>query len=651
MFVFLFLSALLFFGSPTPAELAVTAGSPTGSSDVDDGKFSPRITEKKEEASHPPSGSNFHLKVQVTELLSQQYLSQAKVDVYVNYTISSTALTGPEGGALLQVPFQTGLPITVVASKDGYVRTVLPYRTVRTPIFSSVTMPLVGLTQGNIWLFEDTFLITDKTSDASLNPVVQFPKSLLNLTESSDITSFQAYLTIPRFPSEDGDFLSTLGIISSPSGYISMELSPVAAVSVRLFSGDTELHISGPIKISLTLPDSCGLQSSNVVPAWLYNHTTGGWMRQGLGTVASIDGKLRWTWTAPHLGYWIAAPVPTSGNIFGTGILTDFFVHYSTYLIGVLGGVFCIFACLIAGLIKFQRRSVRETKVKQILPLTRKDQSTATCNIDDVEWRPGDVTHSQHGLKELLTEMSDNRRNVTLSIYNPNIIANPDALAASAEPNDPIPPRTAEMMKVPASLADNLLFYNQPVAILHASAFFHGDEQFEQPRRNKSATRPQAADFYGDSEEKQPPAVSTAMHKHEGEVKVDKLSDAPGPIPPNTSRSQCGLLESASVPETLSKMKSSRHSMDAATELSRIPSSQPPRAWFVTLEGKPAAEIHYAVAEQQRRRRAAGSQETSLDSGVDMIEVNQTPGRRSVTLERNATFVKRTSGSKHTTSQ
>lgn len=35
-------------------------------------------------------------------------------------------------------------------------------------------------------------------------------------------------------------------------------------------------------------------------------------MRKGLGKVASVDGKLMWTFTAPHLGHWIAAPLPSS---------------------------------------------------------------------------------------------------------------------------------------------------------------------------------------------------------------------------------------------------------------------------------------------------------------------------------------------------
>lgn len=58
-------------------------------------------------------------------------------------------------------------------------------------------------------------------------------------------------------------------------GYVSVELSPLAAVSVQLFSGDTELHVSGPIQISVSVTDNCGLQTSDVVPAWFFNRTTG----------------------------------------------------------------------------------------------------------------------------------------------------------------------------------------------------------------------------------------------------------------------------------------------------------------------------------------------------------------------------------------
>ncbi|KAA8593163.1 hypothetical protein FQN60_009279, partial [Etheostoma spectabile] len=289
---------------------------------INDGNYAKRDhTEQQEPSQHrqqvlgPPADLVFNLKVQVNSVLSRQYLSQAVVEVYINYTRTETALTGEDG------------------------------------IFSSVTMSLLGLNQGNIWLFDDSILITDKTSDAWSEPIVQFPKSLLNLTASSNVTSVSAYLTIPKLASEEHSSPNTLGIMSSKSGYVSVELSPVAAVSVQLFSGDTELHVSGPIQISLSIPDSYGLHTSNVVPAWFFNRTTGGWMRKGLGTVVLAGGKLVWTFTAPHLGYWIAAPLSSTRGFFGLDIPIDFILQYSSLLVAILGGMIVMVTCLLAGLL------------------------------------------------------------------------------------------------------------------------------------------------------------------------------------------------------------------------------------------------------------------------------------------------------------
>lgn len=66
-------------------------------------------------------------------MLSRQYLSQAVVEVYINYTRTNTGLTGEDGGVLLHVPYQTELPVVVVASRDGYICTLLPCKTRRTP--------------------------------------------------------------------------------------------------------------------------------------------------------------------------------------------------------------------------------------------------------------------------------------------------------------------------------------------------------------------------------------------------------------------------------------------------------------------------------------------------------------------------------------
>lgn len=59
------------------------------------------------------------------------------------------------------------------------------------------------------------------------------------------------------------------------SGFRSVELRAVAAVSVLLYSGDEELQVRGPIQISLPLGHSTHLRASDTVPAWAFNLKTG----------------------------------------------------------------------------------------------------------------------------------------------------------------------------------------------------------------------------------------------------------------------------------------------------------------------------------------------------------------------------------------
>ncbi|TKS67618.1 Protein FAM171B [Collichthys lucidus] len=515
-------------------------------------------------------GSAFNLKVQVNDVLHRKQLSKAVVEVYINYTRTNTALTGEDGSVLLHVPYQTGTPITIVAGKDGYIYTLLPCKTNRMPIFSSVTMSLLGLNQGNIWLFEDSVLITGKTSDASSQPIVQFPKSLLNLTDGGNVTSVKAYLTVPKLPSEES-FLDTLGIVSTKSGF------------------------------------------------------------------------------------------------FGVAISTDFILRHSSFLMVILGGTLVIVICLLVGFLFYYRRPPRDSKIKKI-PVMRKDQTTSTCDDEVFDVSSEDPSHPQDGLSQSFTERADNRHNASvISMNNGNIIANPNAVAITMECNelelntdDDDLTNLTKQIRVPASLTDNLFFYNQPVAILHAPAFFHLEEQPEEPQWSKSATLPRAGasnsaateplskDSFTQTLPKGPSATQNQpIETEDSEV----LEGSQAATSTNTSRGHFTLPESVSVPGTLNKMGGSRHSVHALAELSKIPSLHPPRAWFVSLDGKPAAEIHYAVSEQHRRRRPVESRETSLDSGVDMSELNQTSVRRAVTLERNVTFVKSTSGSKHATPQ
>ncbi|XP_024864909.1 protein FAM171B isoform X2 [Kryptolebias marmoratus] len=571
-------------------------------------------------------------------MLSHQPLGQALVELFVNYTKKDTAVSGEDGGALLHVPNLSGLQITVVASKTGFISTLLPYKTNRIPIFSSLTASLLGLNPGNIWLYDDSVLITGKTAEASSQAIVRFPGSLLTLTPSRNITSVKAFVTVPKLLPEQDSSLNTLGIMDNKSGYVSVQLSPVAAVSVQLFSGDTELHVTGPVQISLGVPASCRLQAPEAVPAWFFNQSTGGWIRKGLGKMMLVDGKLMWTFTAPHLGYWMAAPLSSTRGLLGLSTLVDFTSHHLFSLLFVIGGTLLLIICLLTGMLYYCRKQSSENKVRKSPAVIKKDQTTSTCHNEVFGASSEDACHAADGLNQKMTNSGD-------------VIVNPGAVAVSVECHK-LDCLTSE--QTPSSLTDGMFFYNQPVAILPASAFFHLEEEPEQTEWSKSATLPRMGFSNGSAMEPQRKDSFTQTLQNApsaAQSQVIEPKDQPGGLEicqaaNGTTRGP--FPESLSVPGTLNKIRESRHSVHTFTGLSKIPSPLPPRAWFVSLEGKPAAEIRYAVSEHQRRRRPIESRETSLDSGVDMSELSQTSGRRTVTLERDATFVKSTPSHKNT---
>lgn len=188
-------------------------------------------------------------------------------------------------------------------------------------------MSLLPHSQGNIWLFEDSVLITRKLpgtpqnkphtglsevlpkqvrldlTDSSSEPKVRFPKSLLTLPDGGNLSSVAAFLTVPRHHLGKDCANCTLGIASSKSGkeneftckntYLikelrqildtclifavsrSVELKAVAAVSVLLFSEGVELHVRGPIQISLPLGGHTAIRAADTIPAWAFNLKTG----------------------------------------------------------------------------------------------------------------------------------------------------------------------------------------------------------------------------------------------------------------------------------------------------------------------------------------------------------------------------------------
>lgn len=188
--------------------------------------------------------------------------------------------------------------------------------------------------------------------------------------------------------------------------------------------------------------------------------------------------------------------------------------------------------------------------------------------------------------------------------------------------------------------------YDRPAAIVRAPEPSGAREQ--QPPGRKAATFPRNGaehDAHSDPASKDDytqtrPKVQSqgGSESHRGDPDEPRPPETPPPAqgpPAGVWGRYSNLLESSvSVPGTLNEAARTESfggggelqgiSERTLLELTRGKSSSAhPRAWFVSLDGKPAAQVRHSIIELQSRHRPPSSNDTSLDSGVDMNEPQQ----------------------------
>ncbi|XP_077175480.1 protein FAM171B isoform X1 [Paroedura picta] len=634
-------------------------------------------------------GSMFTLKVQVNDIISHQYLPQAVVEVFVNYTKTNSTLTGNNGAILIRVPYQLGLSLTITSYKDGYMLTPLPWKTGKMPIYSSVTLSLFPQSQANIWLFEDTVLITGKLSDAKSQPSVQFPKKLIKLPRNHHITNVTAYLTVPQQFLKVDHFLYTTGILLNMSGFKSIELTPLAAICINLFSAGKELKVDGSIHITLPLLPTRTVKAGGRIPAWTFDMSTGAWVNHGSGMVKDAGDHLVWAYTAPSLGYWIAATLP------GTAGITDITEYHTVFLTIILGGTVIIITGFFAVLLCYCRdrcsQSRRRGKNMTKLDTLKRDQMTSTSHINHLgtakgSFQPADKSQkyspklsSYSPQRGPLAEAEERKARDNFKNFSEGTLCGSpsrnthSSSAPSGEPSRGArrlqatrcisPSRDSHLQNQYLStqeeiyglspLPEQLLhLYGQPVAILQTSDLFHSPEQLHTA---KSATLPRKGQLVYSammeplSRESYTQTLPKMLaHSHlqpptsRDETAVSDGQQSISPQAATWGRYTNSLLESVSVPGTLNEavvmtpFSSELQGISEQTllELSKGKQSPHPRAWFVSLDGKPIAQVRHSFIDLKKGRKTE-SNDTSLDSGVDMNELN--PSRK---LEREKTFIK-----------
>lgn len=255
--------------------------------------------------------------------------------------------------------------------------------------------------------------------------------------------------------------------------------------------------------------------------------------------------------------------------------------------------------------------------------MLKKDQTTSTHVEAGLLFRPGDLSQG-HG-------SCGPRPNTSYNIY----VEEPGSRAANLYENLP-----ADLGKVlqPLSqqnhlgstllLPEQLLgLFSKAVAVVQAPELLSACKPAAFPRKGgEYDARPEPAGKDGSaqlasvpvSSRDEPRALETPPPGQE--PSADGWGRYSSPLEssvsvPGTLNEAAGLEAFGGVPSELQGM-----SERALLELTQgKPLLSHPRAWFVSLDGKPAAQVRHSIIELHGQRPPS-SNDTSLDSGVDMNE-------------------------------
>lgn len=337
---------------------------------------------------HNAAAQEVTLKVQVSDVSTHQPLSNAVIEIFFNQVSLASGTTGADGTALIKLQYKLGNQLIVTATKHAYVPNSAPWRPLRLPVFSFLSLELLPERSATLMVYDDVVQIVSGYQGSRLQPQVHFARRALDLPANATYKDLAAFLTAATTLSEVDSFPYLQGSDGNSSGNSSkFDLIPVTAISIHLLnSNKTDVLVQGPIYVTVPLPADSTLKHNEHVPAWRFDQNHGAWVKSSLGVIKQEGNQLTWTYIAPQMGYWVAAMSPTVPDPVVTPDITS---YHTLFLLAILGGIAFILLVLFCLLLYYCRRKCikprhnhRKLHLSSALDSSKKDQATSMSHIN-----------------------------------------------------------------------------------------------------------------------------------------------------------------------------------------------------------------------------------------------------------------------------